>query len=77
MTEDECKNFVIQSVSHAMARDGSSGGNIRTVVINKSGIKRDYLDGSKVKNYLDYISYKDIRIHIYTYTYLIQAFWCE
>lgn len=48
MTEDECKKFVIQAISHAIARDGSSGGNIRTVIINKSGIKRDYLDGTKV-----------------------------
>ena len=28
MTEEECKAFVVQSVSHAMARDGSSGGNM-------------------------------------------------
>ena len=49
MTEEQCKAFVVQSVSHAMARDGSSGGNIRTVVINKGGIKRDFLDGTKVR----------------------------
>ena len=48
MTEEECKAFVIQSISHAMARDGSSGGNIRTVVINRTGVKRDFLDGTKV-----------------------------
>lgn len=48
MSEEECKAFVVQAVSHAMARDGSSGGNIRTVVINKGGIKRSFLDGTKV-----------------------------
>jgi len=48
MSEEQCKAFVVQSVSHAMARDGSSGGNIRTVVINGSGVKKDFLDGSKV-----------------------------
>lgn len=48
MTEEQCKAFVIQAVSHAMARDGSSGGNIRTVIINKDGVKRDFLDGTKV-----------------------------
>lgn len=48
MTEAECRKFVVSAVSHAMARDGSSGGNIRTVVINSQGVKRDYLDGTKV-----------------------------
>lgn len=48
MSEQECKAFVVQAVSHAMARDGSSGGNIRTVIISKEGIKRDFLDGTKV-----------------------------
>ena len=44
MSEEQCKAFVVQSVSHAMARDGSSGGNIRTVVINSSGVKKDFLE---------------------------------
>jgi hypothetical protein len=48
MNEEQCKAFVVQSVSHAMARDGSSGGNIRTVVINSTGIKKEFLDGTKV-----------------------------
>lgn len=48
MSEAECKAFVVQAISHAMARDGSSGGNIRTVVINKDGVKRDFLDGTQV-----------------------------
>lgn len=40
MTEEECKAFVVKAVSHAMARDGSSGGCIRTVTINKDGVFR-------------------------------------
>ncbi len=40
MTEEECQAFVVKAVSHAMARDGSSGGCIRTVVISKDGVKR-------------------------------------
>ena len=48
MSEEQCQAFVVQAVSHAMARDGSSGGNIRTVIINKDGIKRSFLDGTKV-----------------------------
>jgi 20S proteasome subunit beta 1 len=43
MTEAECKAFVIRSVAHAIARDGSSGGCVRTVVINKDGVSRDFL----------------------------------
>ena len=52
MSEEQCKSFVVQAVSHAMARDGSSGGNIRTVVINKDGVKRSFLDGTQVHSYL-------------------------
>lgn len=48
MTEAECKAFVVKSVGHAIARDGSSGGCIRTVVINKDGVFRDFMPGDKV-----------------------------
>lgn len=48
MTEEECKQFVIKSVSHAIARDGSSGGCIRTVVINERGVFRDFLPGNLI-----------------------------
>ena len=33
----EARNFVIQAVSHAMSRDGSSGGIVRLVNITKDG----------------------------------------
>jgi 20S proteasome subunit beta 1 len=48
MTMEECKAFVRKSVGHAMARDGSSGGCIRTVVINEQGVFRDFLPGDAV-----------------------------
>lgn len=48
MSEEECKTFVKQAVSHAMARDGSSGGCIRTVCISKDGVKRDFVPGHSV-----------------------------
>ncbi|GAB4823990.1 hypothetical protein N2152v2_011036 [Parachlorella kessleri] len=48
MTREECVAFVVKSVSHAMARDGSSGGCIRTVVINKDGVFRDFIPGDQV-----------------------------
>ncbi|KAL0046675.1 hypothetical protein WJX82_006888 [Trebouxia sp. C0006] len=48
MSEEECKAFVQKAVSHAMARDGSSGGCIRTVSISKQGVKRDFVPGHSV-----------------------------
>jgi len=48
MTEAECLEFVQRSVAHAMARDGSSGGMIRTVVITKDGIKESAIEGNKL-----------------------------
>lgn len=41
MTKEEAQQFVRKAISHAMARDGSSGGVIRMVVIDKSGVS-DY-----------------------------------
>lgn len=34
---------MVKSVAHAIARDGSSGGCIRTVVISREGVKRRFL----------------------------------
>lgn len=47
-TAEEAHAFVVQALTHAMARDASSGGCIRTVTITSSGVKRDFLPGSKV-----------------------------
>lgn len=48
MTKEECKEFVKKSISHAMARDGSSGGVIRLVVINKEGVERECILGNEL-----------------------------
>lgn len=45
MTKEECKTFVKTAISHAMARDGSSGGVIRLVVIDQSGIEKEVVLG--------------------------------
>ena len=45
MTRTECEAFVKKSLSHAMARDGSSGGVIRTVTIDKDGVHRNFVSG--------------------------------
>ena len=48
MSKDEALAFVRQALSHAMARDGSSGGVIRTVVINEAGVTREFVAGDKL-----------------------------
>lgn len=45
MTREECLAFVRKALSHAMARDGSSGGVIRTVVIDKDGVSKGFVSG--------------------------------
>ena len=50
-TEEECRNFVTKAVSHAMARDGSSGGCIRTVTITKDGVKRQFIPHNQIPPY--------------------------
>ena len=46
MTKDEALALVKKAVSHAMARDGSSGGIIRTLVATEDGNVRDYVSGN-------------------------------
>ena len=48
MDREECREFVKKALSHAMARDGSSGGVIRTVVIDKDGCERDFTPGNEL-----------------------------
>jgi len=45
MTREECISFVKTALAHAMARDGSSGGVIRTVTITKDGWQKDFTPG--------------------------------
>lgn len=47
-TQEEAHAFVVKALTHAMARDASSGGCIRTVTISSSGVKRDFLPGNNV-----------------------------
>lgn len=48
MGEEETVQMVKKSISHAMARDGSSGGVIRTVVVKESGNTREYIPGNEL-----------------------------
>lgn len=46
MTAMEARTLAKKACSHAMCRDGSSGGIIRTVVITEQGVDRDYTEGN-------------------------------
>merc|ERR1719152_71741 len=48
MTAAQCEEFVQKALSHAMARDGSSGGLIRTVKIDATGAERKMIPGNKL-----------------------------
>ena len=48
MTKDEAKALVEKTVAHAMARDGSSGGCIRTMVVTKDGNTHDFTPGNEL-----------------------------
>lgn len=48
MSRDECVEFVKNSVSLAMTRDGSSGGVVRLAVITKDGVERIFVPGDKL-----------------------------
>jgi 20S proteasome subunit beta 1 len=48
MSKAEALKFVQTAVSHAMARDGSSGGMVRTLVVTKDGLEEDNIPGDKL-----------------------------
>jgi 20S proteasome subunit beta 1 len=48
MSAVECRAFVKKALSLAMSRDGSSGGVIRTVMITKDGVDRDFTPGNEL-----------------------------
>jgi 20S proteasome subunit beta 1 len=48
MSEQEAKAFVVAALGHAIARDSSSGGCIRTVTVDAKGARRDFIAGDKV-----------------------------
>jgi len=52
MTEQECVDFVRRALSLAMGRDGSSGGVMRTVVVNAQGVKREMVPFDQVPSFI-------------------------
>lgn len=48
MPMEEARLLAKKACAHAMCRDGSSGGCVRTVVISATGVERDYTPGNEV-----------------------------
>ena len=53
MTKEEAEQLVVKAVSLAIARDGASGGVVRTVVINSDGVTRNFYPGDKLQLWHD------------------------
>lgn len=51
MTQEQCEQFVLNSLSLAMSRDGSSGGVIRMAIIDKDGVKRKVFVGDEIPTF--------------------------
>jgi len=48
MGKNEAVTLVKKAISHAMARDGSSGGIIRTVIVSEGSNEREYIPGNNL-----------------------------
>jgi len=53
MTRAECEAFVTNSLALAMARDGSSGGVVRLVIIDSKGVERKMIPGNRLPKFYD------------------------
>ena len=53
MTRAECEQFVRHGLSLAMSRDGSSGGVIRTVTIDRNGSERKFVPGNALPRFFE------------------------
>lgn len=50
MSRDETVAFARNAIGLAMSRDGSSGGNIRMVIITSDGVERIFVPGNELKS---------------------------
>lgn len=51
MTKEECEAFVTKALALAMSRDGSSGGVVRLMTIDKDGATRKFVPGNKLPKF--------------------------
>ncbi|MQL92195.1 hypothetical protein Taro_024816 [Colocasia esculenta] len=48
MSKEEAEKLVLKAVSLAIARDGASGGVVRTVIINSDGVTKNFYPGDSL-----------------------------
>ncbi|GJQ78669.1 hypothetical protein Trydic_g2712 [Trypoxylus dichotomus] len=53
MTQEECVNFITNTLSLAMSRDGSSGGVVRLGIITEKGIERRVILGDQLPKFYE------------------------
>lgn len=53
MTKEECVKFVVNALSLAIARDGSSGGVVRLAIITKDGVERRCVLGDELPRFYE------------------------
>ncbi|KAI4471938.1 proteasome subunit alpha/beta [Holotrichia oblita] len=53
MAKEECVNFITNTLSLAMARDGSSGGVVRLGIITEEGIERRVILGNELPKFYE------------------------
>jgi len=53
MTKDECIQFVLNTLTLALSRDGSSGGVVRLGIIDKDGIERRLVKGNELPRFYE------------------------
>ncbi|KAB5551999.1 hypothetical protein DKX38_009310 [Salix brachista] len=64
MTQEEAEQLVVKAVSLAIARDGASGGVVRTVTINSEGVTRKYYPEDKLPRWHEELEPQDSLLDI-------------
>ncbi|XP_075509598.1 proteasome subunit beta type-6-like [Primulina tabacum] len=64
MSQSEAEQLVIKAVSLAIARDGASGGVVRTVTINSDGVSRKFFPGDELPLWHEELEARDSLLDI-------------
>eukprot|EP00239_Pterosperma_sp_CCMP1384_P003981 CAMPEP_0197847332 /NCGR_PEP_ID=MMETSP1438-20131217/5719_1 /TAXON_ID=1461541 /ORGANISM="Pterosperma sp., Strain CCMP1384" /LENGTH=217 /DNA_ID=CAMNT_0043459219 /DNA_START=136 /DNA_END=789 /DNA_ORIENTATION=+ len=61
MTREETEEFIIKALALAMARDGSSGGMVRLVTVNKDGSTRRLVTHEELPPFFEELDLRNLR----------------
>ncbi|XP_073289885.1 proteasome subunit beta type-6 [Primulina huaijiensis] len=64
MSQSEAEQLVVKAVSLAIARDGASGGVVRTVTINSDGVTRKFFPGDELPLWHEELEARDSLLDI-------------